>query len=499
MMQPRLAGGWARLLFVVGVLVACAVFMFADARIPPIVIWDESRLAVNALEMHLAGPSLVTTYGFQPDLWNTKPPLMIWLMQACIALFGPAEWAIRLPSNLAAMGTLLLVLLFTRRVTHSLGAGAVAAVLLTLSLEFFGEHGARTADYDALLTFFTTAYMLILFFAVHRRRPPAGRLLLAGALVAGAVMTKTIAGLVPGFGLAFYLLAVNRWRRPFQSPWYAAAGAVAAAPVAAFYGLRELQAPGYLAAAWGNDVAGRFGTALDQHAGPPWYYLRTTFVVPWFSAGPLALTAPFALIGARGLKRQGLIFSLLAAVGVMLPISLSSTKLPQYAAPAYPFLAIATAIAADRLWTWLKARRATRPRVVSGVRTLLAVFVIAILAKAHSFRCEYLPARQFYSQAMYGRLFEMLAERGVRDVLVVERGPPGVGFPVGYAPQLRYYALVWREKGLRVRQALSVPPADQRRPGTILASCDPRAARTVGALGRDLAGVAGCAAIRLGG
>ena len=498
-MQPRSAGGWARPLLVVGVLAACAVFMFADVRVPPIVIWDESRLAVNALEMHLGGPSLVTTYGFQPDLWNTKPPLMIWLMQACIALFGPAEWAIRLPSNLAAMGVLLLVLLFTRRVTHSLGAGALAAVLLALSLGFFGEHGARTADYDALLSFFTTGYMLALFFAAHRRRPQAGLLLLAGALVAGAVMTKTIAGLVPGFGLALYLLAVNRWRRPFESPWYAAAGAVAAAPVAAFYGLRELQAPGYLAAVWGNDVGGRFGTALDQHAGPPWYYLRTTFLAPLFSAGALALGAPLALLGARGLARQALIFALLAALGVLVPISLSSTKLPQYALPAYPFLAIATAIAAHRLWTLLEARRAAQPRSLLAARAVLGVLLVAIAAKACWFRWEYLPARQFYPQAMYGRLFERLAAQGVRNVLVVERGPPGVGFPVGYAPQLRYYALVWRGKGLSVRQALSVPPADQRRPGTVLASCDPREVRAVGALGPDLTGVAGCAAIRPGG
>lgn len=82
-------------------LLACAVFMFVDRRVPPIILWDESRLAVNALEMHQRGWSLLTTYGFDPDLENTKPPLMIWLMNASVAIFGRSELALRLPSMAA--------------------------------------------------------------------------------------------------------------------------------------------------------------------------------------------------------------------------------------------------------------------------------------------------------------------------------------------------------------------------------------------------------------
>ena len=52
-----------------------ALFIGLDIAERPIALWDESRLAVNALEMRQRGFSLVTTYGFAPDLWNTKPPL----------------------------------------------------------------------------------------------------------------------------------------------------------------------------------------------------------------------------------------------------------------------------------------------------------------------------------------------------------------------------------------------------------------------------------------
>jgi hypothetical protein len=78
--------------------------------------------------------------------------------------------------------------------------------------------------------------------------------------------------------------------------------------------------------------------------------------------------------------------------------------------------------------------------------------------------------------------------------VVIEHGPPGVGFPADYAPQLRYYALVWRHRGLNVRQAPAIAQADV--PGGVVASCDPREVRAVAALGRDIGGVPGCAAIR---
>ena len=184
--RVRLSEGVATALF----LAVAAIFLFVDARTPPIVLWDESRNVVNALEMRHGGLGLVTTYEFRPDLWNTKPPLLIWLMTGSMALFGPSEWALRLPSGLAAMATLLILILFVRRMTGSAATALTAASFLLLSPGFFGEAGARTADYDALLLFFTTAYLQLLFGAVHKRRPTLGSLVLIGGLIAGAAMTR---------------------------------------------------------------------------------------------------------------------------------------------------------------------------------------------------------------------------------------------------------------------------------------------------------------------
>jgi len=214
---PASRGGAPRLSWdavIIGLfLLASALFLFLDGEVTPIVLWDESRNIVNALEMQRTGWSLVTTYEGQPDLWNTKPPLLIWLMSASVSLFGPSEWALRLPSALAALATLLMLLLFTRRVTGSLATACFAAGVLLLSPGFFGEHGARTADYDALLVFFTTLYFFALFWAVTRRRPGVRLAAVAGLAIAGAFLTKSVAGLVPGTGVALYLLATGRLGR----------------------------------------------------------------------------------------------------------------------------------------------------------------------------------------------------------------------------------------------------------------------------------------------
>lgn len=471
-------------------LVACAIFLFTDARPNPIQLWDESRIAVNALEMHLRGLSLVTTYNFAPDLWNTKPPLLVWLIDAAMAILGPGELAVRIPSIAASLGTLALVMSFTRRMTGSVWAAAFAAVLLTFSVGFFGEHGARTGDYDALLCFFTTAYLQRLFFTVHRRKPRASDLLLAGGLVAAAVLTKSVAGLVPGFGLAVYLLLNGRWRRPFQTPWYAAAVLAAALPVLGFYLVRESVAPGYLAAVWSNDVSDRFLTALDRHAGPPWYYLEAVGYGLFFSAGPLALLTPLALPGARGKARQGLLFSLCAAAGVLLVVSLSSTKLPQYMAPAYPFLAIACAIAAHAALQRGQAGR-LRPLTPLAARALIAATLAGVVVQGAYFRYVLLPERAFFHQALYGELFASLAAQGWSGVSIVDPGVEAVGVPPAYAAQLRFYALMWSGRGFQADAAAT--PAAAARP--VVASCDADTASAMARLGADVGHVPGCRAI----
>ena len=471
-------------------LFVCALLLVFAGRPIPIVIWDEGRIVINAMEMRQSGLSLVTTHHSRPDLWNTKPPLLVWLMTASMALFGPSEWSLRLPSTLASLGTLLLVMAFVRKISGSLATATFAGILLAISVGFFGEHGARTADYDALLCFFTTAYLLILFFAVHRRRPPAPWVLAAAAMGAGALMTKGIAGAIPGAGLLLYLLFSRRRGRLWHGPRYILGGILALLPIAIFYVLRESASPGYLAVSLFNDVGGRFGKVFNPHPPPPLYYVVATFFSGLFSAGPFALLAPLGLVVARGPLRQGLLFALCIAGVELAILSVSATKLSHYYLPAYPFLAIALALAAHALLRSLaQASRLSRLATLG----MLALILVRGFAVAIDARQNVLPQREDYPRTRYGALIDTLAVMG-HPILVLEGGFPVPDDPA-YAPELQYYRMAAGERGVKVAQATDRSAIASTSPGTILATCDDRFAPLLRPIGVELAQIPGCIAV----
>lgn len=473
-------------------LLAAAFFLFVDPRTVPIVLWDESRNAVNALEMRQSGWSLVTTYGFEPDLWNTKPPLLIWLMTGSMALFGPSEWALRLPSAIAAMATLLILIQFFRKTTGSLATGLTAGTFLLLSPGFFGEGGARTGDYDALLLFFTTAYLQLIFLAVHQRRPTLRVLLPIALMIGGAAMTKTAAGLIPGAGIVVYLVLIRRWPRLIANGrGYATLAVVAAAPLLIFYAAREAASPGYLSAVVHNDLFGRFGDRVTGGPTSPWLYARE-LVSGWFFAGPFLLAAPLALRYLGGKSRVLMLYSLCTAGATILIYSAASTRLLHYVLPAFPALSIAAALTLRCL-----ARKfvAEPLRSRSGLAQPVALALVALLvlgqlgARSFYWRTEGFAAREFYPQASYGDLFAALSSRGITEATAVD---PGFALAEeNYTPLLRAYRLIWREKGLAVGHRVSLEQA----PGPVVASCDPATAAALRRLGAEIAKVPGCAAV----
>lgn len=451
-----------------------AILLYFIGRPVPILIWDEGRIIISAMEMRLSGIGLVTTYDFHQDLWNTKPPLLVWLMTGSMALLGPTEFALRLPSFLSAVGTVLLVMLFLHRIARSAAIAAFGGIALAASISFFGEHGARTADYDALLTFFTTSYLMLLFFAMHRSRPPRTWLLLAGLMGAGALMTKGVAGAIPGAGFLLYLLIARRSHRVFKNAHYLVGALLATAPILSFLILRERADPGYLEAMIYNDVSGRFKEALDNHAGPPWYYVDITFFGGLFSLGIAALLPPFTLPITRGRVRLALIFSCCIAFAQLVVLMMTSTKLSHYYLAAYPFIAIASALAFHAILIHFRAQvsSGTLPRyglwVVVIVPTLVLIFGVA---KAFDVDRTLLFEREHYPRTRYGVLLDVLSNQRA-PILAIE---PGWRIPddYHYAPELRYYMMIAREEGRVVQHAGDLRDLNFIPSNVILATCDP--------------------------
>jgi 4-amino-4-deoxy-L-arabinose transferase-like glycosyltransferase len=479
--------------------VASALLLFVNLGAYPIILWDESRLAVNALEMLLTGPGVVTTYNFEPDLWNTKPPLLIWLMTASMELFGPSERAIRVPSAAAALATLAVVMAFSWRLTRSGATVLLACVLLVASPGFYGRHAAATGDYDALLTVFTTIYLCILFFAVHRRAPAALWVATAAIAIAAAILTKGVAGLIPGVGVVIYLVLTGRWRRPFVTPWYLVGAGIVLLACVTFYGLRELAAPGYLEAVLRNELTGRFLYTQSGHRAPFFFYVQL-IVGSTFSAGPLLLLLPFGFAAATGRVRLGIVFGTCVAAAIVLVFSTSATKLPWYVVPAYPFLAVALALSAFVLaGRIVGARGASTDRGQSfpDPRAFALVLLAAAIAGVAILRHEPITRDAVGSQGSYDLVFANLHERGIRTVTVVEGGDRNADGLVHYAPRLRFYQLLWQTRSFTVREIVPDMAALTNRPGAIVVTCDPRYVEKLRNEGALVAKIGGCVSVRL--
>lgn len=463
-------------------LVALLAWQLGDLDRTALQEWDESRLAVNAIEMLLRGDRLVTTYGFHPDLWNTKPPLAINLMAGSMALLGPTALAARLPAALAACATVVLVVVAVRRVTGSLGCGVAAGVLLAAAPAFYGYHSGQTGDYDAVLTLFTTGYGFVLFALIDRDRPAPRLALGAGLLVGLALLTKGVAGAIPGAGIACYALvfAFPALRRKIAD--YAIVAATGAAIGGAYYWFRGLTGDGYLAAVAVNELGGRYGAALDQHRGDRWFYTQAIAAAYPGKAWLAILALPLLPAGPA---RRLAIFGLCQIGGVLLVYSNAATKITWYVVPALPFVATVAALAGLGV-----AQQATRlpPIVARGVSIILTAAVVYCAVLALDSRYLH-PSRAAFPPRAFDALIAAAAARQTGPLVVVDTGFPNTAGFVDYAPTLRFYALAAARRGIAVRQATGF---DALGPARAFGSCDPATRDRIAAHGRPVWSGYGC-------
>ena len=96
----NVGGRLAAILSHIALLLICVLPLFGHLDEAPIQVTDELRNVQNALEMNSTGKIIVTTFGYEPETWNTKPPLMIWILALSQRIFGYNELAARVPSAL---------------------------------------------------------------------------------------------------------------------------------------------------------------------------------------------------------------------------------------------------------------------------------------------------------------------------------------------------------------------------------------------------------------
>ena len=309
---------------------------------------DEGRNAEKAREILVLQDWVTPHENFHPVL--DKPIFFYWLIALSYKLFGVSEWAARLPSALAALGTLIVVYRFTRSRWGEWSALWSVLVLLT-SVEFFAL--SRVVIFDMTLAFFITVALCAFLEASQSHDPGRRRLwcaLLYGALAA-ATLTKGLVGVVlPGIVMFSYLLLSGRWVVLKQLALIPGS-LLFLVIVLSWYLPAEARNPGYLRYYFWEEHLGRFATD-EFDRGEPWYYfIGVAFVgfLPWSVVLPLsAVACRYFLLQHR--RDENTVFVILWAVLPFVFFSLSKSKLPHYILPIFPPLAILTAVTLARLY-----------------------------------------------------------------------------------------------------------------------------------------------------
>lgn len=319
----------------------CLFPLFARLGAAPIYMWDEATYANNSIDMYLTHDPVVVRMEGQPDLYNTKPPFVLWMQTLCLYIFGMNEFAIRFPSAFFALLTVLLLLWFSVAVLKSYVTGIGAVLTLVCSNGFVGVHVARSGDLDATLVFWMTLYSLVFIkYLIKPEKPGLHFFIIASALV-GAFLSKGIAGFlfIPMLILIAIinksLLQVLRLKE-----LYVAVIAVIMI-CAGYYFLREWKAPGYWDKVFTSEFM-RFHTPVMSWQQQPFGYYFENMIHGRFT--PFIFFLPFTwlvmILSNDVLKKKVFLYAQIIIIGYFLLISYPTDKLAWYDAPLYPLMSL---------------------------------------------------------------------------------------------------------------------------------------------------------------
>lgn len=164
--------------------------------------WDEARHGVNAYEMYKEGNLIRSTYLYDTDYYNLKPPLSMWCIMVSFAVFGTNVFALRAYSALCYVILSIVTGCFVRK-----GYGRLEALFtlgfLAANTTPFIAHMIRAGDADSLYVLLFTLAMLSMLRIEKNQR----YLYACGLFFALAFLTKSFhAGVIVVIGGLFLFL-----------------------------------------------------------------------------------------------------------------------------------------------------------------------------------------------------------------------------------------------------------------------------------------------------
>lgn len=326
--------------FLLGLIVIGLVLFLLYTWSMPLIDPDEPRYASTASDMVLNNNLIIPHFNGAPRI--NKPPLFYWAIAISYKIFGISEFGARLPSALAAIGTVLITYLWGKRLEDRKN-GFWAGVMLMVSPLFFFI--SRLCITDMLLTFFVSASLYLFFIEYTEANKNNLRRLFLYFLLSMVFLVKGPVGI-----LLFILITMGflLWIRDFQyirRLWYLPGfllflGIICAWGIPFWLSLGTKQIFTLLS----QEMSGRFVRGY-AHPQPFYYYVPVFFMgfFPWslFLFIPCIHTLKQRHSMPAEEKRQVYFFCSWVILTVTF-FSLSHSKLMTYILPISPSIALLT-------------------------------------------------------------------------------------------------------------------------------------------------------------
>lgn len=303
----------------------------------PLMDPDEGRYVGVAWSMLQSGDWWVPRLNGLP--FFHKPPLFYWIGAGAMAVFGPHEWAARLPSTLGALLSAGALLLFLRRwyppASDERLPALATTVLVTMPFFFVG---AQFANLDMLVAGCITGAILAGAWAalaqaqgLHWRWP----LLVTYGLVAAGLLAKGLIGAVlPAAVLGLWCLLSHRRSAVRLALWWPG-WLLLLVLCAPWFVAMQLRFPEFFDYFFVTQHFRRFTSSGFNNEHPFWFYLPVlaTLTLPWF---PWLLAWRQRQAGGTGDLDRLMLVWLAVVLGFF---SIPRAKLVGYILPALPPLA----------------------------------------------------------------------------------------------------------------------------------------------------------------
>ena len=345
---------------------------------PALLDSDETRYADMARTMLNTGN--FTTLFLDGRIFWDKPPLFFWILTLSYKIFGINEFAVRIPSVLAAL-TVITSVFFAVRKTISNTVAQKAALILATSVEFVIF--ARVSILDMIFSAFITLSLLcglMTYFVKEQNKKYFWWLFYT--LSALGVLVKGLPAAVIPFGVMLYAGIWKKNLKEFFRPVYLLPGCIIFLSIALPWHIIMYKIHGaeFVHEYFVKHHLQRFAGSSDigrEHG--------ILYYVPTFIVGFLPWTLPFLfglkkLIGNR--HNDFIVMNLAGFLFTFIFFSIAGTKLITYILLVYPFCAVLCA------YMWVKEDYFKTTELAIKV-TNIAFMIFALLVSCAKF---YLPS-----------------------------------------------------------------------------------------------------------